>query len=326
MVTIITPVYNAERYLRQTADCVFKQTYKNYQWVLVDDGSSDASGVICDELANRDSRVNVLHQSNFGVSAARNAALKEAKGEWIVFLDADDEVKPEWLQNYIEAVKPNVDIVFQGAVIRSNNDEKYFQLENVSLSVSQFISLWQNKYHELGSAWCKMIRTSLIKDNDVQFQVGISNFEDWIFLTKCLCHASELYLISGIGYIYNHQNSFITAKNGNRRSAEKTYDIVKNWYVSMQPLKKECLDGYNMLLCKVSSLMIQTIIEFYRRNDIEQLQRIKLLNEFGTIDFVKTNLTFCQKITNMLWMRKHSLLTDFILQFWRLVNCIDKQK
>lgn len=323
MITIITPVYNAERFLRQTADCVFNQTYKDFQWILVDDGSNDTSGVICDELAATDTRVRVIHQSNSGVSSARNAALNEAKGEWIAFLDADDEVTPIWLQNYIEAINPNVDIVFQGAIIRNIGSETKFHFENVCLSVDQFIDLWQNQYHDLGSAWCKMIRASLIKNNTICFDADISNFEDWIFLTKCLCVSSRLCLISGTGYIYNHQNSLITAKSGKRRSAEHTYEIVKAWYAAMQPLKEKCLNGYNMILRKMSSLTIQTIIEFYRRNDVNQHQRVRLLKELGLIDFVDISLSLRQKITNMLWFRKHPFISDYILQFWKLTSRIN---
>lgn len=324
MVTIITPVYNAERFLFHTADSVFKQTYFDYQWILVDDGSSDASGAICDELADKDSRVNVIHQSNLGVSVARNAALHEADGEWIVFLDADDEVSPKWLQSYIEAINPDIDIVFQGAVIRSDNGEKIFQLENASLSVAQFISLWQNKYPELGSAWCKMIKTSLIKDNDVQFRAGISNFEDWIFLTRCLCFASRLCLVSETGYIYNHQNSSLTARTGKRRSAEKIYEIARNWYDSMQPLKNICYEGYGLLIRYLSSVIVQTVIEYYLRGDIKQYQRIRLLEEFRTFDFNASGLTIPQKVTNTLWLRKYPLVTDIILQFWRFVGLCRK--
>ncbi len=324
MITIVTPVYNAERFLRQTANCIFKQKYSDYQWILVDDGSNDTSGIICDELADKDSRVNVIHQSNSGVSAARNVALQEAKGEWIVFLDADDEVTPEWLQNYVEAITYDVDIVFQGAVIKSNSSEKRIQLEDTRLSVDCFINLWQNRYKELGSAWSKMIRTSLIKSNKVQFQVGINNFEDWIFLTQCLCFASGICFISGVGYIYNHQNSFITAKTGKRRSAEQTYAIAKSWYDSMLPLKSIYYEGYTLLLCHLSSLVVQTVIEYYRRSDIKQAQRIRLLEEFKQICVNKSCLTLSQKVTNVLWLRKYPLVTDVVLLFWRFINYIDK--
>ena len=90
LISIIIPVYNVEHYLAECLDSVLAQTYKNLEIILVDDGSIDGSGQICDNYAGKDSRIKVIHQTNAGVSAARNKGLKVAKGEYIGFVDADD--------------------------------------------------------------------------------------------------------------------------------------------------------------------------------------------------------------------------------------------
>ena len=90
MISVIIPVYNVEKYLRKCLDSILKQTYKDVEIILVDDGSKDASGAICDEYANTDVRIKVLHKENGGVSSARNVGLCLATGEYVTFIDADD--------------------------------------------------------------------------------------------------------------------------------------------------------------------------------------------------------------------------------------------
>ena len=101
LVSLIVPVYKAEKYIYQSIDSLLAQTYNNIEVVLVDDGSPDNCGKICDEYAAKDSRVKVFHQQNRGVSAARNTGLAHIKGEWITFVDADDKVT----EDYIEKLK-----------------------------------------------------------------------------------------------------------------------------------------------------------------------------------------------------------------------------
>ncbi len=111
-ISVIIPVYKVESYLRQCLDSVVNQTYHNLQILLVDDGSPDNSGAICDEYASRDDRIVVIHKNNGGVSSARNAGINAATGEWIYFVDADDQIEPETLEICIQkAIKANVDLV-----------------------------------------------------------------------------------------------------------------------------------------------------------------------------------------------------------------------
>ena len=105
-ISIIVPVYNAEKTLPRCIDSILAQTFTDYELILVDDGSSDGSLSVCSAYAARDSRIRVLHQENAGVSAARNAGLDAAAGKYIMFCDSDDEVEPEWcalLHQEIEA-------------------------------------------------------------------------------------------------------------------------------------------------------------------------------------------------------------------------------
>ena len=104
MVSIIVPVYNARRYLHRCVASILEQSLQDLQLILVDDGSADGSGTLCDEFAAKDSRVTVLHQKNAGVSAARNAGLAVAKGEFVGFVDADDAITPDAYEQAVNAI------------------------------------------------------------------------------------------------------------------------------------------------------------------------------------------------------------------------------
>ena len=104
LISVIVPVYNVEKYLNKCIDSIINQTYKNLEIILVDDGSQDSSGKICDEYTKKDNRIKVIHKENGGVSSARNIGLNNATGEWIAFIDADDWVDEEYLQTLFNRI------------------------------------------------------------------------------------------------------------------------------------------------------------------------------------------------------------------------------
>ena len=105
--SVIIPVYNVERYLRKCLDSILIQSFKDFEVILVDDGSKDKSGTICDEYATKDERISVLHKENGGVSSARNAGIDKASGEWILFVDADDVVPQDTFLYYANSIASN---------------------------------------------------------------------------------------------------------------------------------------------------------------------------------------------------------------------------
>lgn len=114
MVSIIVPIYNVEQYISKCIESILAQTYRDFELILVDDGSPDMCGTICDEYAKQDSRVHVIHQENKGVSAARNAGISLAKGEYISFIDGDDYVEKDFFERIITQFTDEVDCVCFG--------------------------------------------------------------------------------------------------------------------------------------------------------------------------------------------------------------------
>lgn len=194
LVSIIIPVYNTEAYLRACLDSILCQTYKNYEVILVDDGSSDNSGILCDHLADEYTEVVVVHQENLGASAARNVGLKMAKGSWVMFVDSDDELYDKYsLENLMERTM-NVDLVVGGL---SKIDEAGAGITKYPKSVKRIFSahdfsllLLNSTYGYLGFAWAKLYKASFLKN--IQFDEKLFYCEDQHFVVQYLCASKDI--------------------------------------------------------------------------------------------------------------------------------------
>ena len=215
-ISIIIPVYNVEDYLSMCIESVIAQTYKDWELILVDDGSPDNSGSICDEYASRDPRIRVIHKKNAGVSAARNTGIEAANGEWISFIDSDDWVDTDYLEKF-ELDKDDADLIIQGLEYYDNRNGQYFKQIKVAdciLSGADSKKLVADN-NVLGSGYpvAKAYRKFII-DKGVLFDTSISYHEDHIFVLNILAVASKIRLSDSVAYKYRyfHTNSSLSSK------------------------------------------------------------------------------------------------------------------
>ena len=199
-VDIIVPVYNAELTLEQCVTSLLSQTYKDFRIILVDDGSTDSSGDICDKYAAIDNRIIVLHKPNGGVSSARNAALDVAKGDYVTFADADDEVRPEWLSSFMETIQ-NKDVAVQGIEFVGGQVEVRAigisdGLNNQSL-VTKLIEV-----HFLGYLFGKLFRREIIESYHIRFDETIRFREDDVFVLEYARYVNSWASTDQSNYIY----------------------------------------------------------------------------------------------------------------------------
>lgn len=195
LISIIVPVYNTESYLRNTIDSVLRQEYKNWELILVDDGSTDGSGRICDEYSERDSRIRVLHKSNSGVSDTRNKGLEIAKGEWVFFLDSDDELFPNSLSKMLEWSK-GVDMVVCVFLMNITDPQRKFQVKDnkpkklidKTVNAKRFVNSLINRDFSIApTVFPKLYKTNIIRHNNLHFASDIYYAEDQLFLAQYVC-------------------------------------------------------------------------------------------------------------------------------------------
>lgn len=187
MISIIVPVYNCIESLKYCVQSIQQQTYMNWKLVLVDDGSTDGTARLCDQLAEMDSRIEVIHKLNGGVSSARNAGIDAAIGEYITFCDSDDYLEPDYLVSLLQTAESNPDCghiwcCFQTVTgyQKENAVPNYSAAEDIQrYTLQDYMTL-----HEMWldtNPWNKLYRMDIIQDRSVQFPEDLSLGEDWLF-------------------------------------------------------------------------------------------------------------------------------------------------
>ena len=197
-VSVIVPVYKAEAYLHRCVDSLLAQTFQDYEILLIDDGSPDRSGEICDEYAKMDKRIRVFHKENGGVSSARNIGLDNAQGEWVAFVDADDWVDRDYL--FLDEKYNDVDVIEKSYSIL-NEDLSLIgirKFQNVLLGKSKLFYYYVNK--RTNALWNKLISRKVIAST--RFDTAVSIGEDFLFFLNLL-PSIQKYAFSSIGtYFY----------------------------------------------------------------------------------------------------------------------------
>lgn len=187
-ISVIVPVYNVEKYLTACIDSILAQTFTDFELLLVDDGSTDSSGSICDNYVEKDNRIRTFHQINGGSSYARNSGLKYATGKWIAFVDSDDKLGKEYLNDLYNASGEKIDLVIQSLTHIKENGESMFgepkesEINEIYFS-SEFRTL-QRKWHLENKCQpvSKLFKRDIIKTNNIYFMHGVRFGEDFLFL------------------------------------------------------------------------------------------------------------------------------------------------
>ena len=270
MISVIVPVYKAEMYLRRCIDSILAQTYKDFELLLIDDGSPDNCGAICDEYAAKDSRVHVFHKENGGVSSARNLGLDNARGEWIAFVDSDDWIGPSYLEELVKGL--DSDWVIGGYV--SIPDGEKCSTKDYSYDRNSFGVLIERHQKDLiRSPWGSLLKLSIIKDNGISFDSKVRLGEDTIFNYQYLYYCNSVRTISVCEYYYYSGDGLVSfAKKYSLSLEEVNYTLkkivsTKQWLrgrVSFDIEKDLAIDYYAFInLCSVSKMVDRQYFDDY---------------------------------------------------------------
>ena len=215
LISVIIPAYNIEKYIQKCVLSVLKQTYTNLEIIIVNDGSMDKTGAVCDELAKTDDRIKVLHQQNMGLSEARNNGIKLASGEYISLIDGDDIVKKDFLRNMADAMKDNVDVVVGG--YKTVADTKKIlcinKMSNSTLSGKDAtIRLLTKQEDFFVIAWNKLYKRELFTKNNIWYPAKRIH-EDNLTTYKLLSKARNVTIIDSSDYLYVKRAGSITDKS-----------------------------------------------------------------------------------------------------------------
>lgn len=225
VVSVIIPIYNSEKHLEECIQSILEQDFHDFELLLINDGSLDSSGEVCDRYAASDLRVKVFHKPNGGVSSARNYGIDNAKGEWITFIDADDYVN----STYFNAIIGNVsqDIILQGfTYIEDGIIIKKHRYDDEVINQNLFLSKYR-LYPDFSSACAKFFKRFIIEKNEIRFSNQLTFGEDTLFNLKYLKYCYNILMLSTTPYQYKITNTGLSNTKSNYLQDKFFYEQSK---------------------------------------------------------------------------------------------------
>lgn len=275
-ISVIVPVYQAEACINQCIKSILAQSYANFELILVDDGSTDNSGLICEEFSRQDDRVRVIHKKNGGVSSARNAGLKIAQGTYITFVDSDDYVAPDYLQ---VLANHDCDMAICGSVTYYENGSMWSAVPNgngaININAEQLLNWFENKF--LFTVWGKAFSRELLNEHHISFRENVCYGEDTIFVLSAMDYCSRIWIEPRPSYHYVKCD----VNSLSRRFSEKqvvsadlvdrfvgqwlsTHGVFSSWYQTQAyPTKMKIRGGFYSIF-EDKSMPLHKKIKWYR--------------------------------------------------------------
>lgn len=270
-ISVIIPVYNAEKYLNKCVDSVLNQTYKNFEIILIDDGSEDNSGEICDEYERIDSRVKVFHIDNGGPSRARNIGIEKSAGDIISFVDSDDCIDKNMAQKMVESIGSS-DLIMCNYLSSNNGNNTYFNhnLGNKEFNKKEIVDIFYPAFYYsqisgLGSCCNKYYAKKFIVDNNIRFNESLIRAEDFWFNFDCFTAAKSIKSIDDYLYYYMQVNENSTM-----------HQVRETQYEDWKFTRKRLLQKYNELNLKFDLDYDEFYKNFINNVSIYIIQRLKI--------------------------------------------------
>jgi len=316
--SIIIPVYNTEKYLKKCIDSILNQSFSDYELLLINDGSTDDSGKICDEYSKIDNRIKVLHKKNGGVSSARNTGIENASGEWVTFIDSDDWINHGYIENLVNDTYLNVDLIIHGTVDKMNKNHI-----NGIFNSSEYNYVFNNlKLSYNGYPFSKLFKNHIIKTNNIKFIEHVNLCEDTLFLIEYLSYSTKIKHRSKCLYNYNETNDSLSRRSlysykSNYLGFKTINSLLKN------NLNIDKLKEYPFLTNTYIGFLYRAINSLHNNSNNTKSQRIKKYNqlhELILIDSSQIKIKHLPKriLYNLFFAKKFNIFDSLLKIIYKL--------
>ena len=325
-ISIIVPIYKAEKYLRKCLESILKQTFTNFELLLIDDGSPDTSGSICDEYAKKDNRIKVYHKENGGVSSARNLGLENAKGKWIAFIDADDWVNQMYLEHLLEGKE--YQFVVMGYKIKGEifdeTEYEVFEKDNLYKYFERYVTTQIE-----GCVWGALLLSDIINKNSIKFDNNLSYGEDNLFLSLYYMNISSICVLNYSDYNKVPEiNSLCAIANSNQKAIHfNTYREHIEQLIYTYPTS----DILKERLAKLHfNFAVNSIIHSLNTIFVKKKRRENILDSLKLLDEYKFNYSIfiegiTQKLILILYYTRNIFIIDLVLStYWKIKKVLNK--
>ena len=307
-VSIIVPVYQVEKYIRQCVDSILAQTFTDFELILVDDGSKDKSGQICDEYARMDTRVKVIHKENGGLSDARNKGMDQASGKYFMFVDSDDYIAPTMIECLYESIlNENADIAVCNYLYYFENDRKKNFATNIKSEVLSGAEIFYNRKNERNYgiwtvAWNKLYKSEVF--GNIRFRLG-KYHEDEFWANDIYQMDIKVIMIPECLYYYRQRDNSIMGKKSIARNLDILEAFQERIYIYLQE-EKYADQAYKVLI--------------YSLEYLEESKRL-ITNEAERKKYIQAE-KLTKDIVNQLKKRKLSRIQKVSLVFLGINPCL----
>ena len=322
-VSIIVPVYKVEKYISRCIESILNQSYTDWELILIDDGSPDKSGEICDQYAAKDNRIRVFHKINSGVGETRNLGIKKAEGEWLLFIDSDDFVNSQYVSSFFNHAVDNSILVIQGL---NNISEIGTVISRIEFDPGDYegdiMFATINKYNlfNFGGPYCKLYNKSNLISNRIQFPVQYSYGEDSVFFFKYLKTINTIRLSGQCGYNYVRYNGNTLSTKDHR--IETVLPFIEDTLEDLTFFDKNRIAlpkyGNNLVQLMVSSLLNMYRLGYAKSKRLYYFDKTKnsiipILNSVGIKSFTSRSF-IC--ILNLLSVK----VLDLLFTLFKLIR------
>lgn len=306
-ISVIIPVYNSDQFIEKCLQSLLRQKMENFEIIIVNDGSTDRSGQICDFFSKIDARVFVYHQKNRGVSASRNFGLQHAKGKWITFVDSDDFLNESFLINFTQNMVPEAELLIQGMKRFGTTESIFYDFKkNAIISVGSFMNNYPLLPYFFGPV-SKLYSTELIKRENLMFDIGCSYGEDTLFNLDYISHCKQILLVKGSNYYYRYTSNSLSTKILSFKERKILFESVKHklekvtqnknhlyWYgvELMKSIYQDRTVKNSYLILKDLLKNHHNVISMIYREDIVVIKVVRFLIKFR-----------CYKLLDLLFKR-----------------------
>lgn len=283
--SFIVPVYNTSGYLKKCLDSLVKQSFKDFEIIIVNDGSTDNSGDIIKKYESKHSNIKVIEEENQGLSIARNNGVKKASGKYIIFIDSDDYVEKDLLKQIDKEIE-DVDVLRYQVITEDETGEnkKTYNEDGFDIMKGYDAFKFIANYHFVEPAWCYVYKTEYYKDNKFNFKKGVYH-EDFGLIPYVIYKARKVKSISYAGYHYITRTGSIMNNNDYKKTVKKAFDMLEQ-YKTIRLFAKNInrrnnLDDY--YLSYISNSVIVKARELKKEERKIYVHELKRLNVFNGV-------------------------------------------
>jgi glycosyltransferase involved in cell wall biosynthesis len=290
LISVIVPIYRVEKYLHRCIDSILAQTFTDFELLLIDDGSPDNCGKICDEYANKDKRIKVFHKENGGVCSARNLGLDKACGEWVMFIDSDDWINSNLFFECSKYISNNDIIRFSAYFVTDSCDiNKNAVIINECDTRDDYLKLVISK-QKIIALWACIYKRNIFIENNIRFDESLKIGEDWLVLVQAILHSQNVKSLNLPLYYYNLINT--SSCSNSSKDISKILDIarayhqIENYVIKHKYQTNELMVGKMMSISLIYRNLINLKIPISKIIEFQQ-DVIKLTGKYKVSDIFR---------------------------------------